>query len=251
MLKTRIIPTLLWKDIGLVKGKAFDSWRRVGSVLPAIKVYNLRQVDELILLDITATNDKHEPDYDSIEQFSSQCFVPFSVGGGIDTVDKIREVLRAGADKVVINTAAYHNIELISEASQMFGKQCIVSSIDYKKGENRCYSCCGMREEPYTPIVWAKRLEAAGAGEIMLCSIEDDGNMRGYDIPTIRTLAENLHIPVIASGGGGTYNDVYKALTIGKADAVAMASMYHFTEQTPLELKKYLRERGCFVRIPE
>ena len=251
MLKVRIIPTLLWKDVGLVKGVAFDSWRRVGSILPAIKVYNTRQVDELILLDITATEDDREPDYQTIEDLSAECFVPLTVGGGVKEIGQIKALLRAGADKVAINTAAYENPGLIIEASQIFGKQCIVVSIDVRKntdGKYECYSNCGAKATGREPIAWAKEVEALGAGEILITSVERDGTMEGYDLELLKSVSAAVRIPVIASGGAGNYEDAYQALTTGQASAVAMASIFHFTEQTPLEVKKYLGERGLPVR---
>src|SRR6478752_208469 len=174
MLKTRIIPTLLWKNVGLVKGVGFDSWRRIGSLLPAIKVYNTRQVDELIVLDITATSDGHPPDYREIEEFSMECFVPLTVGGGIRNVEQIKTLLRAGADKVAINSAAYENPDLITKAAALFGSQCIVASIDARRksdGTYECYSHSGTRPTAKEPAAWAKELEARGAGEILITSV--------------------------------------------------------------------------------
>lgn len=251
MLKIRVIPTLLWKDVGLVKGVAFDSWRRVGSVLPAIKVYNTRQVDELILLDITATEDDREPDYQTIEDLSAECFVPLTVGGGVKEIGQIKALLRAGADKVAINTAAYENPGLITEASRKFGKQCIVVSIDVRKnsdGKYECYSNCGAKATGREPVDWAREVEALGAGEILITSVECDGTMEGYDLELLKSVSEAVRIPVIASGGAGNYEDAYQALTAGQVSAVAMASIFHFTEQTPLEVKQYLGERGLPVR---
>ena len=251
MLKVRVIPTLLWKDVGLVKGVGFDSWRRVGSLLPAIKVYNTRQVDELILLDITATPDNREPDYETINDLSAECFVPLTIGGGITNLDQIKQLLRAGADKVCINTAAYENPQLIVEASRRFGKQCIVVAIDARKqndGRYECYSRCGSTPTGKQPADWAQEVEKLGAGEILINSIERDGTMDGYDLDLIRQVSEPVTIPVIASGGAGKYDDAFQALMVGKASAVAMASMFHFTEQTPLEVKRYLGEHGIPVR---
>lgn len=251
MLKVRVIPTLLWKDVGLVKGIGFDSWRRVGSVLPAIKVYNTRQVDELMLLDITATLNDRDPDYETIRDLSAECFVPLTVGGGIKNIEQIKELLRAGADKVCINTAAYEDPQLIVEASRKFGKQCIVVSIDARgldNGQYECYSRCGSKPTGKHPVEWAKEVELLGAGEILITSIERDGTMEGYDVDLVRQVAETVKIPVIASGGAGKYDDAYQALHVGKATAVAMASVFHFTEQTPLEVKKYLGDQGIPVR---
>lgn len=250
MLKTRIIPTLLWKDVGLVKGTQFDSWRRVGTVLPAIKVYNTREVDELILVDITATREAHEPDYDSIVDFTAECFVPLTVGGGIKNVQQIKKLLRAGADKVAINSAAYQTPELIHQAADLFGKQCVVVSIDARKlpdGRYECYSHAGTQATGKSPQEWAKMVENLGAGEILLTSIDLDGTMQGYDLELIRQVTDSVNIPVIASGGAGCYEDMYQAISV-RASAVAAASIFHFTEQTPLEAKKYLAAKGVPMR---
>lgn len=251
MLKVRVIPTLLYKSVGLVKGIGFDSWRRVDTVLPAIKVYNMREVDELILVDIEATSEGKDPDYDSIRDFSRECFVPFCVGGGICNIEQIRLLLRAGADKVAINSAAYDNLELITEGAKLFGSQCIVASIDCRKidGEHRCYSHNGQTDTGYLVEEWAKKVVDAGAGEILLTSVELDGTMAGYDIELIQKVTSVVNVPVIASGGAGNYEHMYQAVARGKASAVAAASIYHFTEQTPKEAKEYLGERGIPVRI--
>ncbi|AKM82203.1 TPA: imidazole glycerol phosphate synthase subunit HisF [Candidatus Berkelbacteria bacterium] len=252
MLKVRVIPTLLWKDVGLVKGIGFDSWRRVGSLLPAIRVYNTRQVDELILVDITATADNHKLDLETISEMSCECFVPFTVGGGIKKVDDIKQLLRAGADKVAINSAAYDDPTIITEGAKLFGSQCIVASIDAKKnkdGKYICYSHAGKKKRNIEVSVWAKKLEELGAGEILITSIEKDGTMDGYDINLIKAVTNVVSIPVIASGGAGSYEDLYQAISKGKASAVAAASIFHYTEQTPMEAKGYLHSKKIPVRI--
>jgi cyclase len=251
MLKVRVIPTLLWKDVGLVKGVSFDSWRRVGTAMPAIKVYNTREVDELILLDITATRDGRDPDYQSLAELTSECFVPLTFGGGVRSLDTIRKVLQSGADKVAINSAAYENPDFILEASQKFGAQCIVASLDFRRSESgraECFTHSGTRSIGKDVAEWAVELERLGVGEILLTSIDKDGTMKGYDIEVIRKVSESVRIPVIASGGAGNYEDMYSALQDGKASAVAAASIFHFTEQTPREAKKYLAQKGIFVR---
>ena len=251
MLKVRVIPTLLYKSVGLVKGVGFNSWRRVDTVLPAIKVYNMREVDELILLDIEATNEKRDPDYDEIRDFSRECFVPFCVGGGICNIEQIRQLLRAGADKVAINTAAYNDIALITEGADLFGSQCIVASIDCRNidGEYHCFSNDGTVDTGYLVEEWAKKVVDAGAGEILLTSVERDGTMQGYDIELIRRVTSCVSVPVIASGGAGNYEHMREAVMDGGASAVAAASIYHFTEQTPREAKEYLQEHGGAVRL--
>lgn len=251
MLKIRIIPTLLWKDLGLVKGIAFDSWRRVGTVLPAVKVYNMREVDELIVLDITATGENREPDYESVAEFSGDCFVPLTIGGGIREMDHIKKLLRSGADKVAINSAAYDDPELITRAAMHFGSQCVVASIDARKaddGNHYCFSHCGSKPMGKDVVGWARELERLGAGEIMITSIENDGTMNGYDLELLQKVSQNVGIPVIASGGAGSYQHMLEAVSIGKSSAVAAASMFHFTEQTPLAAKQFLQENGILVR---
>jgi cyclase len=251
MLKVRVIPTLLWKDFGLVKGIGFDSWRRVGTVLPAIKVYNTREVDELILVDITATGEGREPDCESVAEFSAECFVPLTVGGGIRQLDHITRLLHAGADKVSLNTAAYENPALLTDAANRFGAQCVVASIDARRlptGRHECFSHSGTRPTGRAPADWAREAEACGAGEILLTSIERDGTMQGYDLELIQTVTAAVRIPVIASGGAGSYQHMAEAVLTGKASAVAAASIFHFTQQTPLEAKQHLAAKGIAVR---
>ncbi len=250
MLKARIIPTLLWKGTGLVKGVAFDSWRRVGTVLPAIKVYTLREVDELVILDITAMDDGKDPDYDMISDWAQECFVPVTIGGGVRNLEQIKRLLRCGADKVAINSAAYEYPELISEAAFKFGSQCVVASIDARRtldGGYECYSHSGKKPAGKKPCTWAKRCEELGAGEILITSIEQDGTMKGYDLELISEVASAVAIPVIASGGAGNPAHMLDALRHG-ASAVAAASIFHFTEQTPAEVKAFLGQHGVAVR---
>jgi len=252
MLKVRVIPTLLWKSHGLVKGTGFDSWRRVGTILPAVKVYNVREVDEMIVVDIMATREEREPDYESVEEFSQECFVPLTVGGGIRSLEQIQKLLRVGADKVSIGTAAYHDTELVRRASDRFGSQCIVISIDARRHEDGTYECfshSGTKPTGKEPVAWAVEMERAGAGEILLTSIDRDGMMNGYDLEMLERVSSAVTIPVIASGGAGNYELMAEALLVGKASAVAAASIFHFTPQTPLEAKQYLRERGVNVRL--
>ena len=251
MLKIRLIPTLLWKNVGLVKGVSFDSWRRIGTVLPAVKVYNTREVDELILLDISATAEEREPDYESVADIAAECFVPLTVGGGVKNIDEMRRLLRAGADKIAVNSEAYDNPDLIRDGAKRYGSQCIVASIDARKsngGYYECYSRCGTHPTGKELGAWAHELETLGAGEILITSVDRDGTMKGYDLEMIQTVTSHVSIPVIASGGAGNYQHLLDAIKTAQASAVAAASIFHFTEQTPLEAKKYLAERGVFVR---
>lgn len=251
MLKVRVIPTLLWKNLGLVKGIGFNSWRRVGSILPAIKVYNTRQVDEMIVVDITASKDNHEPDFDMLADVAHECFVPLTFGGGISRVDHITKALRLGADKVSINTSALENPELIKQASERFGAQCIVVSIDAKRGQDGkyyCYTHSGTKPTQKEIVLWAMEAEALGAGEILLTDVDLDGSMTGYNQQLIKQVSNAVSIPVIASGGAGKMEDFYEAIKANNASAVAAASLFHFTQITPLEIKNYLSSRGIAVR---
>lgn len=245
------MPTLLHKGTTLVKGTAFDSWRRVGSAMQSVKVYNMRQVDELVFLDISATHDRREPDFDLIDDLADECFMPLAVGGGIGSIQHVRRLLEVGADKVVINTAAVERPELIREISDEFGSQCVVVSIDARAKTNReseVYVESGTRPTGRNPVSVAENAEKLGAGEILVTSIDRDGTMSGYDLHLIRAVSEAVTIPVIASGGAGNYDHMAEALRAG-ASAVAAASLFHFTEQTPLEAKRHLRELGFPTRL--
>jgi cyclase len=250
MLKVRIIPTLLWKQFGLVKGIGFDSWRRVGPVLPAIKVYNRREVDELILVDITAHKEEDDQDFELISDFGQDCFVPLTIGGGITRIEQVQRLLRAGADKVAVNTAAYSRPELVSEIAKRHGVQCIVVSIDVRVQDKSwtCYSHAGKQATGRDVVAWARELEDRGAGEILITSIERDGTMQGYDIPLIQSVVSAVKIPVIASGGAGNYQHMIDAVKQAGASAVAAASIFHFTEQTPAEAKLAMAKAGIPVR---
>lgn len=252
MLKVRIMPTLLYKGVGLVKGVGFDSWRRVGSAMQAIKVYNMREVDELVFLDITATEEGRPPDFELIDELADECFMPLTVGGGVRSVEDVRGLLKVGADKVSVNTAAVETPELIRKIADRFGSQCVVVSIDARRersGEYRVYTHSGTQGTDKDPANLAREVEALGAGEILVTSVERDGTMTGYDVELVRLVSEAVSIPVIASGGAGNYDHMMQALSEGKASAVAAASIFHFTQQTPLEAKRYLREYGFKVRL--
>jgi cyclase len=252
MLKIRVMPTLLFRDVGLVKGVSFDSWRRTGSALQAIKVYNMREVDELVFLDITATPNGRGPDFAQIDELADECFMPMTVGGGVRTVDHIAQLLAVGADKVAINTGAIENPTLIGDGSRAFGAQCIVMSIDvFRHPDGRCevFSHCGKRPTGLDAVAWAQQVEKLGAGEILLTSINRDGTFEGYDVALTRQVTEAVRIPVIASGGAGNYQHMAEVLREGGANAIAAASIFHFTEQTPREAKLFLKEQGFRVRV--
>ncbi|MEO0272151.1 MAG: glycosyl amidation-associated protein WbuZ [candidate division WOR-3 bacterium] len=252
MLKIRVMPTLLFKNFGLVKSVKFDSWRRIGSVMQAVKVYNLREVDELVFLDISATPEGHPPDFETVDEIADECFMPLTVGGGVRSVEDVRRLLQVGADKVAINTAAVQNPELIQSAAQQFGSQCVVISIDVKQHSNGTYEVfthAGTQATGKDPVMWAKQVESLGAGEILLTSIDRDGTMTGYDIELTKNISHAVSIPVIASGGAGNYQDMASVLQEGGASAVAAASIFHYTQQTPLEAKHFLKAQGLNVRL--
>lgn len=252
MLKVRLMPTLLFKDYGLVKGVGFDSWRRVGSAMQAVKVYNMREVDELVFLDITATQDNRPPDYATVDELADECFMPLTVGGGVRTIEHVQALLRVGADKVAMNTAAVETPELVGQVAARFGSQCAVISIDARRhpdGTYEVYTHSGTKPAGKDPVQFAREMEQMKAGEILLTSIERDGTMQGYDVELIRQVSEAVSIPVIASGGAGSYEHMAEVLRGTSASALAAASIFHFTQQTPLEAKRYLHEQGFRVRI--
>jgi imidazole glycerol-phosphate synthase subunit HisF len=251
MLKTRILPTLLFKDSGLVKGKQFLSDRPVGSALQAIKVYNRREVDELVFLDVSASLQGRPPDFAQIDELADECFMPMTVGGGVSKVEHIRGLLAVGADKICIGSAAFSNPEIISEGARVYGRQCIVAAIDVRRegGGWRVYSHCGTRATDLDPVAWAREVEALGAGEIVLTSIDRDGTMSGYDVEITRLVTTAVSIPVIASGGAGEFSHMAEVLETGGASAAAAASIFHFTERTPREAKAFLKARGFAMRL--
>ena len=250
--KIRVMPTLLFKELGLVKGVAFNSWRRVGSPMQTIKVYNMREVDELVFLDITATLEGRDPDYDLVDELADECFMPLAVGGGVRTVEHVRRLLQAGADKVVINTAAVETPEIVRDVAAHFGSQCVVVSIDARRlgdGRYEAYTHSATSATGRGPRALAREVENLGAGEVLITSIERDGTMTGYDLVLTRQVSDAVSIPVIASGGAGSYEHMAQVLWMGGASAVAAASMFHFTQQTPTEAKRYLKDQGFNVRV--
>lgn len=250
MLKVRVIPTLLYKDFGLVKGRAFDSLRAVGSPVQAIRVYEMRGVDEIVFLDVSATPNGRPPDVALIDDLADECFMPLTVGGGVSTVDHVGELLEVGADKVSIGTAAVEDPGLVHRAASRFGSQCIVVSIDVRRVDGRAVvtSRCGTSVVPRPLDRVVATVLDAGAGELLVQSVDRDGTMTGYDLDVLGEVAAMSGIPVIASGGAGTYDDLVAAMGVDGVDAVAAASMFHFTEQTPVGAKEALRRAGFPVR---
>ncbi len=252
MLKVRVMPTMLFKEMGLVKSVRFDSWRRVGSVMQSVKVYNLREVDELVFLDILATSERRPPDFETVDEIADECFMPLTVGGGVRTVEDARRLLQIGADKIALNTAAIETPGLVRDIAAELGSQCVVVSIDVKRqkdGSYYVYSHSGTRATEKDPIKWSREVEELGAGEILLTSVDLDGTMEVYDFEITSKVSQSVSLPVIASGGAGNYEHMASVLVDGEASAVAAASIFHFTQQTPLEAKHFLRDRGIKVRI--
>ncbi len=242
----RIIPTLLVRGRELVKGKAFDSWRSVGLAMQSARIHGFRGVDELMILDITATLENRGPDLDLIEELTRQCFIPLSVGGGVRSVDDAYALLRAGADKVVVCTGMNEVPDLIQTLSSTFGSQAIVVSIDVKGG--RFHTRCGRHDTQIDALMAAECAESCGAGEILLSSIMLDGTLNGYDLFTLRKVASILQIPVIASGGCGKYEHMRQAIKAG-ASAVAAGAMFQFTDATPRGAALFLDEEVIEVRL--
>jgi imidazole glycerol-phosphate synthase subunit HisF len=250
--KIRIIPTLLYKGTQLVKGKSFDSWRPVGSPMQSVKIYNMREVDELIFLDIRATEEGRPTDFALIDDLADECFMPLTVGGGIRSMEDVRQLLHVGADKVAINTALYEVPNLVSQVAKSFGSQCVIASIDARRippDRYVCFSHSGTVPTGRDPVDVAREAEQCGAGEILITSIDRDGTMQGYDVELTRRISAAVAIPVIAAGGAGTYAHMEAVLREGNVSAVAAASMFHFTEQTPLEAKHFLLARDFPVRL--
>lgn len=229
--RPRLIPTLLLKGAGLVKTTRFKDPVYLGDPINIIKIFNDKEVDELILLDIQATPESRGPRLDFLAQVASECFMPVCYGGGVSTLKEIEAVLALGFEKVAINTQALNRPNLLTEGASVFGSQSIVASIDYKRGllgRYETFTHCGKKGSGLNPVEAAKRMESAGAGEIFLNSIDRDGMMQGYDLALTRKVAEAVSIPVIASGGAGSLEDLGKGITEGKASAVAAGSFFVF-----------------------
>lgn len=251
MLKVRIIPTLLHRDFGLVKGVRFDSRRAVGSAMQAVKVYNLRGVDELVFFDVTATAQGRPPDFELVDDLADDCFMPLTVGGGVQELAHFDRLLAVGADKVAIGSAAVADPQLIGRAAERFGSQCVVAVIDVRRadsGEATVWSHSGAHATGRCPVAVAREASERGAGELILQSIDRDGTMTGYDLELLRAVSEAVSVPVVASGGAGSYDDMRTAVVDGGASAVAAASIFHFTQQTPAEAREHLRTAGIPVR---
>ena len=252
MFTKRIIPCLDVHAGRVVKGVNFVNLRDAGDPVEIAAAYDAAGADELVFLDITASSDARNTVVDMVRRVAEKVFIPFTVGGGIRTVDDFRALLREGADKISVNSAAIMRPELISEAADKFGSQCVVVAIDATRrpdGGWNIYKNGGRVDMGIDAVEWAMKADKLGAGEILLTSMDCDGTKNGYDLELTRTIAENVSIPVIASGGAGTKEHFYDALTEGKADAVLAASLFHYKELEISDLKGYLRERGVSVRL--
>lgn len=253
MLTKRIIPCLDVHGGRVVKGVNFVNIRDAGDPVEVAAIYDKAGADELTFLDITASSDARSIMLDVVRRVAEQVFIPFTVGGGIRSVEDFREILKAGADKISVNSAALKRPELISEAAWRFGSQCVVLAIDAKRKQDKTgwdvYLNGGRVNTGKDAVEWAVEAEKLGAGEILLTSMDCDGTKNGYDIELTRTISESVKIPVIASGGAGTMEHFHEALTDGKADAVLAASLFHFREMEIRDLKNYLKEKGIEMRV--
>ena len=248
----RIIPCLDVKGGRVVKGTNFVGLRDAGDPVELAATYDLEGADELVFLDITASVEERKAMLDVINKTAGEVFMPLTVGGGISTVDDIRNALRAGADKTSVNSAAVKNPQLIAEGAKLFGSQCIVLAIDARRcGENKweVYVHGGRTPTGIDAVEWSKQGVALGEGEILLTSMDADGTKNGYDIPLTKAVSEAVNVPVIASGGAGKLEDFYEVLAEGGADAVLAASVFHYKTFTIQQVKEYLRDRGIEVRI--
>lgn len=252
MFTKRIIPCLDVNNGRVVKGVNFVNLQDAGDPVEIAAAYDRAGADEVVFLDITASSDGRKTVVDMVRKVAEKVFIPFTVGGGIRTVEDFKILLREGADKISVNSAAIDRPELISEAAEKFGSQCVVVAIDAKRtaeGSFHVYKHGGRLDTGLDAIEWARKVERLGAGEILLTSMDGDGTKAGYDIELTRSIAENVKIPVIASGGAGKLEHFKDALTLGKADAALAASLFHFKELEIRQVKEYLRQEGISVRL--
>ena len=251
MYTKRIIPCLDVHDGRVVKGVNFVNLRDAGDPVEIAAAYDKAGADEVVFLDITASSDRRNTVVDMVRAVAERVFIPFTVGGGIRTVDDFKAILREGADKVSVNSAAIDNPNLIADAADKFGSQCVVLAIDAKKTEDgyHIFKHGGRIDTGIDAIEWAIKGCQLGAGEILLTSMDADGTKAGYDLELTKAISDNVSVPVIASGGAGSKQDFYDALTIGNADAALAASLFHYKELEIMEVKEYLRDKGLSVRM--
>jgi cyclase len=252
MLKNRIIPCLDVKNGRVVKGINFVDLQDAGDPVEQASIYSNGGADEICFLDITASNENRNTIIDVVNKTAEKCFVPLTVGGGIRTIDDIRNLLLAGADKVSINTAAVNNINFVKEASRKFGTQCMVVAVDAKKVSEKkweIFTHGGRKKTGIDAIEFAKKAEINGAGEILLTSMDKDGTKSGYDLELLNLITKSVNVPVIASGGAGTLDHLYDAIKTGGASAVLAASIFHYGEFTIKDTKEYLKSKNIPVRL--
>lgn len=246
MLARRVVPVILYRGYEAVKGEKFNSWRSVGQVRQAARVYERRNCDELVFFDVAATPEGRSPDFDLIKDMVSEMFMPVAVGGGIRSLDDAARLIANGADKVVLGTAAIETPDLISEIATKFGSQAVVVSVDVN-ADGFVTSRCGKRVHDWSAIEWAGIVQRYGAGEILLNSVDRDGTLSGYNLELVQAVSDAVSVPVIACGGAGTYAHMKQALDAG-AHAVAASAMFSFTDATPAGAARYLAQHGIPVR---
>ena len=249
MLKKRIIPLLLLSNARMVKGKQFTNFRDTGDAVSAARIYNAQNADELIFLDIDANREGSSFDVleSTVKRVAAECFMPLTIGGGIDSVDKIRRLLLVGADKVAITTAAHTNPDLINEAASLFGRQCIVVGLDIK--QQHLYTHCGRQQSTHTLRDFVIDMTARGAGEFMINSIDHDGMMDGYDLDMVTEVRRHTDRPIIVAGGAGTFMHLVDAFKQTNVDAVACASLFHFGDNNPIRARSYLLNQNIPMKL--
>ena len=252
MLKKRIIPVLLLKNGRMVKGKKFSNFIDTGDPNTAVKIYSSQDADELLFLDINSSQSTREILLDTVRTAAKECNIPLSVGGGVKTIEDVREILFAGADKVVITSSIINTPKVLEDVAKLFGSQCIVAGIDYKYNESKNYNevwiDCGKKNTQVILDDYIKTIDNYGAGEILLNSIDRDGGMSGYDVENIKKIAEQTTIPVIACGGAGNFNHILEIFKKTEVSAAACSSMFHFGDYNPIQIRTYLRNQNIEMR---
>ncbi len=250
MLKKRVIPVLLLRDGRMVKGVEFDAYRDTGNPATAVRIYSAQDADELVFLDIQANPQSHKALVEVVRQAATECYMPLTAGGGLQSIEDVHELLTVGADKVVVTTAGVTKPELITEIAEQFGAQCVVVGVDYRYGPNgpRVWIRCGKEATDLDPVAHAQRLVALGAGEVLLNSIDRDGTMKGYDLEMAERVAQAVSVPVIVSGGAGDFSHLAALLKETAASAAACASLFHFGDNNPIRARSYLRNNGVAMR---
>lgn len=252
MVKKRLVACLLWRQGGIVQSVNFEHTNIIGSASIAVEFFNVWGIDEIVLLDVSRTSNHREDFYTTLNKISKQCFVPLTVGGWVDSTDEVRKLLKNGADKVAINTAALKQPDLLTEASNKFGTQCVVASIDAKQTDDGYEAVIdrGREQTGQDAVELSTRVEDLGAGEIFLTSIDKDGTKEGYELDLIRDVTDRVSIPVVASGGAGEWNHLIEAIEQGNADAVSVANRFHHSQHSTTKAKEALIEAGLDVRHP-